>query len=203
MAMSRFGELRYNKNLDEYQEGRFRATAKTVFDKRIIKALPELINMQTSPVLDDILKDRFEKAKALNPDLQYEEFKKLTISNIKATLAETSILLLITGLLMGLDDDDPTNDTLTERFLIRAFSRTSDELSFWYDANSFSNVIQSPIPLIGLVRDVNGLLGETKDLMWGLISGEEVETEVWKKSKRIFIGTNAYEKFMRELERVD
>ena len=45
--------------------------------------------------------------------------------------------------------------------------------------------------------------GETKDLMWGLISGEEVETEVWKKSKRIFIGTNAYEKFMRELERVD
>ena len=201
MGVSRFGELRYNKQLEEFNYGRFRSTAKTLLNRRIFKALPELIALQRSPNFEEIILEDFKAAKELNPELEYEEYRNLIITNMRATAVESALVGLMAGLLMGLDDGEPSDDSLVERLLIRGFSRTSDELSFWYSPSSFGSIVQSPIPLLGLLSDLNDLLFASKDSIAAYFWGEDEDVEIGPRLRRLFIGTNAYEKFMRELNR--
>lgn len=200
MGTSRYGALRYNAQLEEFSYGRHRSTLKTLLDKRIFKALPKLITLQHSPDFEDILREHYEQALELNPNLEYEQYKQLIVNNMRATVVEVLIVGLIAALMMALDDDDEVTDsTLVERMLVRGFSRTSDELTFWYSPSSFASIVQSPIPLLGLFKDLNNLMFASQDSIAAYLWGDDDDVDIWPRINRLFIGTNAWEKLQREL----
>lgn len=205
MGVSRFGSLRYNSNLDEFQYGRYRQVAANLIDKRIFDSVKELITTQKSPTFQQILLDNYEKQRALNPKLTWEEYMTLYRENVKSVVMEAALFAALSAVLMGLrhgaDDEDPN---MLERFLIRAFTRTSSELSFWYSTDSFLNIVQVPIPLLSFLEDFSKLGGSISDELIGQITGDEEMTEnaePLERAGRMVVGFNAYHQFMNEMEK--
>ena len=206
MATSRFGAFRYNANLEEYEVGRYRSLAGSLFNKQVLKLAKEFLTEQRSPRFDEIILEKYQKQQALNPavTLSFEEFRALYISNIKSTLAELAILMLISGLLMGLKGDDDNDKNFAQKMLSKALTRTANELSFWFLPDSFMNIVQAPIPLITLVEDSLGLVTQSSSQVYGFITGDQEIMEDAKpgaKLAKLTIGFNAYYNFVDEIEK--
>lgn len=208
MATSRFGAFRHNTKMDEYQLGKYRSFADVFFNKQIISNAKELILMRTdSGSFNDLMTQKFEEAKLLNPELQetdYEGFKQLYMSNIRSAFMEVAMLGSVTAILLMLkgDDDDDDDKSLARKLLINALGRTSDEISFWYNPTSFLNILKSPIPIIGFVQDLIGLLENgTKAIFDPLIDGEQDHlSKGGDKLIKLTIGFNTYYKVMDSIE---
>ena len=199
MATSRFGDLTYNQNLEEFQIGKYRSLAKTLLNRKTIDAAKQLLLEQNSSKLESIVFEQYQDAKLLNPDITYEEFKKLYIQNLHSVFAEVAILGLFSALLFGFNDDDDKD--LFDKIISRGLLRSSSEMSFWYSSDSFLSIIRTPIPLIGLVTDTLNFLGAGTSSAYDAVFEADEDIDFGEKFTKMIPGVNALNRMLDDLEK--
>ena len=161
MATSRFGNFRYNVKMEEYQYGKYKSFSDVFMNKEFLKVATEFITFNSDKkTFEKIIGEKFKEAQLLNPEVQFPEFKKLYIQNLNSFGAEAAIMASVMALILSLkaDDDDDKQQSIAKKIMLRSLTRTSDEISFWYNPTSFLNILKSPIPIIGFVNDVVGMM---------------------------------------------
>ena len=205
MGVSRFGSLKYNSGLEEMSYGKYRSTGKLLWETTVkemtIKPLLEFIKNTKGGKLDEWLLSKYNEDLILNSKLgTFDEYRDLYFRNMKSTIMEASVLIGLVALKAGLkgdDDEEPWKKVLT-----RVLSRTTAENSFWFTPDSFFQIVQTPIPIINLAKNVTDILTLPKDAYAAFIEGdEEVFDNYDAKFGKLVIGYNAYLSFLKEIDR--
>lgn len=192
LITTRGAQFNYNEALQEYDYGRFRVALGEVFlegsfsgvSKNAAKLLAEALGMgfysiYDSRGIDTELATKFlEEFKKENPGIEItlEEFIELRKSKLQGTAAELRIYMLM-GLTLtllaylGFDDDDENN--VLVRNLYKAWRRSFLEVSFFFDTESVTSIVSSPLPLWRLTNDVSTLWKNTADESLDLLFGED------------------------------
>jgi hypothetical protein len=200
MANSRFGQLKYNSNLEEHQIGKYRSTFSALANKKIFQVAKEIIAEQSSPTFHAILEKKYEAARLLNENLTIEEFKKLYIENVRSTFTDIALIALVAALKIGMDDDDSSDDGLAKKVIYRGLARTASELSFWYDPDSALSIVKTPVPLLNLVTNTFNFLGASNKEAFQIVFGEEEDTKWGDKFVKLIPGISAYHKLLKEID---
>jgi len=205
MGVSRFGSLKYNSGLEEMSYGKYRSTGKLLWETTVkemtIKPLLEFIKNTKGGKLDEWLLSKYNEDLILNSKLgTFDEYRDLYFRNMKSTIMEASVLIGLVALKAGLkgdDDEEPWKKVLT-----RVLSRTTAENSFWFTPDSFFQIVQTPIPIINLAKNVTDILTLPKDAYAAFIEGdEEVFDNYDIKFGKLIIGYNAWLSFLKEIDR--
>ena len=191
LITTRGAQFNYNEALQEYDYGRFRVALGEILEgsiqgssKNVAKLFAEALGMgfysiYDSRGIDTELAERYlEEFKKENPGLEItlEEFIELRKSKLQGTAAELRIYMLM-GLslsllaYLGFDDDDENN--VLVRNLYKAWERSFLEVSFFFDPDSVTSIISSPLPLWRLTNDVSTLWKNTADESLDLLFGED------------------------------
>lgn len=205
MGVSRFGSLKYNSGLEEMSYGKYRSTGKLLWETTVkemtLKPLLEFIKNTKGGKLDEWLLSKYNEDLVLNSKLgTFDEYRDLYFRNMKSTIMEASVLIGIIGLQAGLkgdDDEEPWKKVLT-----RVLSRTVAENSFWFNPDSFFQVVQSPIPIINFAKNVTDILTLPKDAFAAIVGGEDEALDKYDlKFGKLVIGYNAWLTFLKEIDR--
>ena len=205
MGVSRFGSLKYNSGLEEMSYGKYRSTGKLLWETTVkemtIKPLLEFIKNTKGGKLDEWLLSKYNEDLVINPKLgTFDEYRDLYFRNMKSTIMEATVLIGLIALKAGLkgdDDEEPWKKVLT-----RVLSRTTAENSFWFTPDSFFQIVQTPIPIINLAKNVTDILTLPKDAYAAFIEGDEEVFENYDaKFGKLIIGYNAYLSFLKEIDR--
>ena len=198
MANSRFGDLKHNVNLEEYQIGKYRSTFQGLVNKRITTVLGEYIKDQKSATFDDILIEKWNEAKVLNPNIEFEEFRNLYIQNLRSVATELILIGLLAGLKVWMDDDEDQN--IGQKVLSRALTRTSSELTFWFNPSSFLSILRTPVPAVNLLGDLSSLMSNTGKNAVNMFFDGDTDTNAGERFMKLIPGASAYMRLVKELE---
>jgi len=168
MADERFGQIRYNRNLESWEYGKYRSFFKHLISKEFLPLVGNLLKNYGLMGLggDGKWSDRtklhaialFEKAKAENPTLEItqEEYIQLHYQNLRAMVAELQMITGVLGIIYLLSslDDEEDSPSGWYRYLGKTFTRFSDELLFFSLPSSGMTILKVPIPLISLLNDM-------------------------------------------------
>ena len=201
LGVSRFGNLKYNSSLEEFQIGKYRTFTQLVFSDFKSKKLKDLITFVyhgKGGTIEAYVLKKYNQQLEINPKIgSFEDFKKLYRNGLISTVLESVLVLSLIGLKMGLDDDD--DKSAVEKSITRMLGRTIKESTFWIIPSNFEDVISKPFPIIqGLssVIDMFALpIKNTFDEDKTLFEGLE------KKATRNIIGLSAYYKFIDEINK--
>ena len=205
MGVSRFGSLKYNSGLEEMSYGKYRSTGKLLWETTVkemtIKPLLEFIKNTKGGKLDEWLLSKYNQDLVINPKLgTFDEYRDLYFRNMKSTIMEATVLIGLVALKAGLkgdDDEEPWKKVLT-----RVLSRTTAENSFWFTPDSFFQIVQTPIPIINLAKNVTDILTLPKDAYAAFIEGDDEVFENYDaKFGKLIIGYNAWLSFLKEIDR--
>lgn len=205
MGVSRFGSLKYNSGLEEVSYGKYRSTGKLLWETTVkemtLKPLLEFIKNTKGGKLDEWLLSKYNEDLVLNSKLgTFDEYRDLYFRNMKSTIMEASVLIGIIGLQAGLKGDD--DEEAWKKVLTRVLSRTVAENSFWFNPDSFFQVVQSPIPIINFAKNVTDILTLPKDAFAAIVGGEDEALDKYDlKFGKLVIGYNAWLTFLKEIDR--
>ena len=204
MGVSRFGSLKYNSGLEEMSYGKYRSTGKLLWETTVkemtLKPLLEFIKNTKGGKLDEWLLSKYNEDLVLNSKLgTFDEYRDLYFRNMKSTIMEASVLIGIIGLQAGLKGDD--DEESWKKVLTRVLSRTVAENSFWFNPDSFFQVVQSPIPIINFAKNVTDILTLPKDAFAAIVGGEDEALDKYDlKFGKLVIGYNAWLTFLKEID---
>ena len=127
----------------------------------------------------------FQKFLAENPQysdkITYAEYEDIVKRQIRSAIVELRLLLGLSAMLMmamGDWDDDGERDFnkyLVTRKLASIFLKTSQELSFAWDINSFTKTIANPLPMLSLVSDAKKTIISSLAVIYNRTLGEVPE----------------------------
>ena len=160
MVKERTGKLRYDKETDTYTFGKARLFLGEIFSKRGVYLAKSIINLSGNSMIESAKqKYLIERAKALEQGEEFNitegEFIDMYIGNIRSMMKELLVILGFASLLLYIkpsgDDDDEYKGL--RKYAARAVGRFNDEFSFYYLPTSFTDLVNKPLPVIGLAND--------------------------------------------------
>ena len=160
MVKERTGKLRYDKDTDTYTFGKARLFFGEIFSKRGIYLAKSIINLSGNSMIESAKqKYLIERAAALEQGEEFNitegEFIDMYIGNIRSMIKELLVILGFASLLLYIkpsgDDDDEYKGL--RKYASRAVGRFNDEFSFYYLPTSFTDLVNKPLPVIGLAND--------------------------------------------------
>lgn len=180
MGTARFGSMRYNQNLGEWEKGKYRTALRQVLEKNVGQTVKNLINVipfayGTSDAFNTRLEELWQIEKLKNPSLNIskEKFVSLYRENMRSTVGELAAYSMILAIIAGLkgddDDDNPVN-----KFFVKGFTRTALELSFFWSSDSAFSMLKTPIPVLTLVTNFQKLTTDFIKEIYGTAFDEEV-----------------------------
>lgn len=203
MGKERFGSLTYNSNIDMYEEGRFTSMFHSLVNRHwkdstvgLLKALATFNARAASIGAEKALMERYELMIKINPNfdpevnseegITFEQYKNIYEQNVRAMIGE--MVLLTTILTAGLKftgDDDDKNSTK-----VRMLERFYNELTYFYNVQSYLDLGGISVPLLSTANDFGKLATTILEDGWMIASGEseEIDTKQLKKAvnKTIF-----------------
>lgn len=213
IMFERFGKIKFDDRIDSLYMGKYtslhqefrnpdKLAFKIYFQKILLPKMAKLAaDIATFGLLSKSrLNDKINKQATFdqwldeNPHykgkLTFEDFNEIQQKQLRSMIQELRVMLGLAALilLVGFDwDDDGEKDYnkyLVTRKLASLLFKVQQELSFVYSPVSFSSMVKSPIPMIGLVNDgwktVSNTLDESMDLLFGeerLIGGQSKDTK--------------------------
>jgi hypothetical protein len=160
MVQERFGKLKYDQDLEIHTMGKFNLFFQELFTKRAPALLSGIISASGTNMIE-AAKQKYLllKAEAIEKGEEFTitqgEFVDMYIGNIRSMYKEFLMILGIGALMFtvlhGGDDDDENKGW--RAYAGRAFRKYFDEFSFFYFPSSWSNLVNSPIPAVGLAED--------------------------------------------------
>ncbi len=213
MGKERFGSLNYNTNFDMYEEGRFTSLFATVVNKHgkdafvgLMKSLITFNVKAASIGAEAALRERYNVMITINPNfdpqinrengIEFEDYVKIYEENVKAMLGEA--VLLCTILLAGLKlvgDDDDKNSTK-----VKLLERFHNELTYFYNVQSYLDLGGISIPLLTTVNDFRKLTGIILEDSWKIASGESETIDTAKlktATNKTILGFRQYDNIMK------
>jgi hypothetical protein len=192
MADVRFGELRKDYDLDEYEYGRYRSFFKTIFEDHLGKTAQNIThalldfgilgwkpysanNLASNAALNARFEELWYKAKEEdeNLDISLEEFKQLYMDNLRTSLMEFQIMttLLIAFLaLKGAAGDEKKSSQL--KLTLAILDRARSEMGF-FTGGGVSDILKNFFPMMSFVQQVKGL---GSSIVTDIFGGEQPES---------------------------
>ena len=207
MGVSRFGSLKYNTGLESLQYGKYRSTGKLLWETSIkqmtLTPLLEFIKKTEGGVLDQWLLEKYNQDLIQNPQLgTFADYKDLYHRNMKSTMMEASVLIGLIALKAALKADNGEEPEPWQRVLTRVLSRTTAENSFWFTPDSFFQIVQTPIPILNLAKNIADVLKFPSDLYASVIEDDDEALDKYDaKVGKLVIGYNAYLSFLKEIDK--
>lgn len=193
---ARFGESRYDNELEIIEKGRYISFWQQLYNKRFLPLVKEMLLATASGEFGQNTKDTvrllylkfLEEHPEVDPNVVTEEmFYESHVANVKATMMEIGLILIVTGLALGAkglkegaDDDEPEYIKNQRSYFSQVAGKIQNELTFYISAESFQSVIKGGVPVFGLFTNLqrfgDSIVGEAK----GQVQGDE---ELKEKSK--------------------
>ena len=181
MVQERFGKLKYDQNLEIHTMGKFNLFFQELFTKRAPGLLSGIISASGTNMIE-AAKQKYLllKAEAIEKGEEFTitqgEFVDMYIGNIRSMYKEFLMILGIGALMFtvlhGGDDDDDENKGW-RAYAGRAFRKYYDEFSFFYIPSSWSNLVNSPIPAVGLAEDFFKFSGALTKQGYGFVTNDD------------------------------
>lgn len=185
MTAERFDGIKYTKDLNEFEYGRYRSLVKSIFSGGIHKKLPKLmLDIVTFGKLkysasNEELEAHFEQFLKRNPDMkgkidlmQYMDLRERTIREAIAEMRTlTGMMLLLMAAKADWDDDgeEDYKKSAATKHTFRLVRRMYLELSFFSNPMSFTEITRNPIPIVSigtdLIKSFNNGFDETLDIV--------------------------------------
>jgi hypothetical protein len=179
MVKERFGKLNYDQDLDLYTMGKARLFFGELW-RRPMAIASSIINSSGNNMIE-AAKQRYiiERAQAIEEGRDFElseaEFIDMYIGNIRSELRElTSIIgLLLLMFSAKPGDDDDEDEKGIRKYVARALGKYYAEFSFYYLPTSLTELVKSPLPVVGLATDFLSFANASGKELFGAISGDE------------------------------
>jgi hypothetical protein len=215
----RFKGLDYDHLFDEYDVGRFRVFAGEIFAKGAIPRLKDFTKLLGEVAMMNIYDKKgvnmevtqkfYDRHIMENPEstLTMEEFVELRKSKLKGMAKELQIYLGFVLLVLGgkamLPEDDETAASRALKIIAQNSFRMTQrgllEISFFFDPNSVTAILKSPLPSIRIFTDLTKMLSntfdETRDVIFGEESVQDKAGKLYYFSKIVPIGSSAVDFF--------
>lgn len=173
LAKERFGSLEYNQDLDVYTYGKTVQFLKEIY-RHPMAMLSAIIDSSGTNMIEAAKESYIiERAQAIEQGREFNmteaEFIDLYIGNIRSQLREAAVIFGFIALFLAVKpgDDDEDEYRGTRAYLARAFQKYYNELTFYYDAESWTDMIQAPFPVIGLALDSKKLISNSFQELYG------------------------------------
>lgn len=208
MGRLRFGDLAYNQNLDEFDEGRVRRVVFDLIANRSVKVASSIVagmfTKNPNATLREVIMQNYKQHITKNPQfaklLSEDAYIEMYMKNLKAMMTDLVMIGATVLALKGFDDDNKelnTNQRAASQIVKRMLGKGLTEITFWYDVDSFSQLLsKNVVPVIGLVDEVRDLIVESTKSLFTL--GEQGEPG--KKLRRMVPGLNQVDKVMNTIE---
>jgi hypothetical protein len=181
MVQERFGKLKYDQDLEIHTMGKFNLFFQEMFTKRAPALLSGIISASGTNMIE-AAKQKYLllKAEAIEKGEEFTitqgEFVDMYIGNIRSMYKEFLMILGIGALMFtvlhGGDDDDDENKGW-RAYAGRAFRKYYDEFAFFYIPSSWSNLVNSPIPAVGLADDFLRFSGALTKQGYGFVTNDD------------------------------
>lgn len=202
----RYGEVRFNRELNSYEMGRYRTTFNHLFT--FIK--DEYNNSKWSLLVgvEEAAKAQYYKQLQLRPELEgnlsLNEFVDLYKQNLRASIkglaltAGVLMLLIIAG--KAYDDDDEV--TPGEKFTLKVLNRSYTELMMFVNPIEALNILKSPSAATAPLSDLFKVFQHGSMEVFGAVTGDEDYQKRAKPLKYIMTFNPLYgpEKVYREFD---
>lgn len=200
LVTERFGNLKYNRNLNVLTEGRYRAFVNDLSkeDKSIVEFVTGVVLPQAGKLLGEIAtfglfkykvnqeraKQLFNEYKAKYPDneeiqkMSFEDYMDYKQGQIRALASELRVILgfiLALSMLGGDWDDDGQADYKASklgRTSMRLGNRIRRELVGIINPEDWVVLFRQPLPITGLAIDLNRWVNNTTDSFRDIVMGE-------------------------------
>jgi hypothetical protein len=179
MVKERFGKLNYNQDLDMYTMGKSR-----LFFSELMKhplTLAKSIITSSGTDMIEAAKQRYivERANAAlegrDFTLSEAEFIDMYIGNIRSQIRELAVVIGMFALIFiakpGADDDE--DERGVRKYIARALEKYYAEFSFYYLPTSATELVKSPLPVVGLATDFISFTSATSKQFFGVVIGDE------------------------------
>ena len=191
MASERFRSPKFNEDMEEIELGRFKVFTGELLDKAVLPKIKNTLSILTEILSFSIIKHKlsegqssryFDEFIANNPELAerinrgelerkdlFDMYVEARTGQIRAIAAEIRMYLITIGAIAvaGTDWDDDGEKLYQEipggKYAYKLIERTVLELGFWLRPTEATQLMRSPIPLMGLLLDVEGLISNTLD----------------------------------------
>lgn len=180
MYQERFGDLKYDVDIESYSYGKARSFFNDIFSKHILWTLKEMIfgmtdiSVNRGKVLyQQAMEDAYKKGEKFN--ISETEFIDMYKANLRSMFREILALMAFASLVLwakgaGDDDDEPSG---VKKYMARAFDKMFQEFAFYYSPGQFSSLFQNPFPVLGLANDLENLVTNTGKEVYGQYQGDE------------------------------
>jgi hypothetical protein len=212
MGKERFGSLTYNSNLGMYEEGRFNSIFSTLINSHwkdstagLLKSLVTFNIKAASIGAEAALRERYNVMITINPNfnpqinpengIEFEDYVKIYEENVKAMLGEALLLstILLAGLKLVGDDDDKSG------IKVKLLERFHNELTYFYNVQSYLDLGGISVPLLTTVNDFRKLINIILEDSWKIASGESETIDTAKLKTRVnktIFGFRQYDNIM-------
>jgi hypothetical protein len=186
---ARFGETRYDHELEVVEKGRYVSLFNQLFKKRFIPGMAEMLKgfaigefgQNTKDVVRTLYLQYLEENPTVDPNEVTEEmFYDMHVANMKSTMMELIIMstfsLLVMGLKAGWDDDDEM-DKRTRNYMTKMLNRTIDELLFYVSPESLMAITKGAVPGFSLFTDLLNFGSDVVGQTTGFLKGDEEQMD--------------------------
>ena len=195
MIEERFDGLRYDPELDTWTYGKLNQFFGEMFSTRFPRLLKSIMTGFGGDAIQ-MAKDTYERLKrnAYEKGEQFDitegEFIDMYVGNLKSTVLELTTLLgfaaLVLSVVNAAGDDDDKDAKGMKRYLARAIKKYRAEFAFYYDPRELTNLVKSPLPVVGLAEDMYRFVGSVSKEVAGQAIGNEDWTKKAKPMKYFF-----------------
>jgi hypothetical protein len=190
MMVERFGDMSYDIDLDSYQYGKARVFFKHLVDKKIFPLIGELITGFGSNTINKA-KQRYAEFKVRKMEegeefnMSEAEFIDMYIGNLRSMIRELSVLAGFIALVLWAKGGDDEDKDGVRKYMARMFEKYQNEFAFYYAPTEFTQMIKSPIPVVGLLMDFEKAVGNTLGQAYGFAAGDEEVMDANRPAKYI------------------
>jgi len=182
---ARFGETRFDAELEVVEEGRYKSLWAQLVNKRALPLIGELISGVTigefGQTTKEVVRLKYLKYLEENPTIDPNEvteemFYEMHVANVKATMMELALITAFGFLAMSLKagwDDDDEMDKRTRNYATKMLNRTMDELLFYVNPDSLTAITKGALPVFGLFTDIQNFISELGGQSIGFLTGDE------------------------------
>jgi hypothetical protein len=199
MVDVRFQSLKYSAGSNHYEWGRMRMLGNAVRDMgmRSVSGLFKSLGGNDKTIVETAKKQYITQRNRLAEqqedfNITEAEFVDMYIKGVSAQFKELGLALGLIGVLMAArafspdPDDDPTIKG-SYKYLLRAVDKLQDEISFFYNPQSFSDIINGSIfPAAELLLEVQRFLGSSMTKAFDLAIGNEAAADKQHPAKYFF-----------------
>jgi len=204
MADERVGSLKYNVNLEEFEQGRYTSFKDFISDnivKNATKTLGMIVGIGTNT--SEIFANKFDNLPESDRNFLVtklggsmensadiakakDAYVQMMQGNVRASIMELQALLSVMALVLlvkGGDDDDEKEGL--RKFALKTVNRFQDELSFFVNPASTNAILKSPFAVSATLTDVANFTSHFVGNTTGVLVGSKEMQDKYKPIKHI------------------